>query len=144
MVEGVSTCVNDIHLCVLKQDNKFANVYIMILIFTFWCICKFSHNKKIELPCLVTIAKGCMVGKCCLGRSPCNCLYRFLLRATSAKDKFVLELTRKKVTPKKRKRDLWGIIKSSFRNKKLTKVTPMNNGRNTFGNEGDQKCDVLF
>jgi hypothetical protein len=67
-----------------------------------------------------------------------------MLRATSAKDKFVLELRTKKVVPKKRKRDLWGIIKASFRNKKLTKVAPMGNGRNTFGNEGDQKCDVLF
>ena len=85
-----------------------------------------------------------MVGKCCLGKSPCNCLYKFLLKVNSTKDLLVSELTRKKVVIKKKKRDLWGIIKSSFRNKKLSKVAPLSSGRNAFGDEGDQKGDNLF
>ena len=46
---------------------------------------------------------------------------------------------------RKKKRDLWGIIRTQFRNKKLNKIAPMNKNFNSIGDNGQKEdSDYLF
>ena len=133
--ESEPLCLDDIHECQLGQHNDFFNVYIMLAIFCFWCV---------GLPLVVNIAKAFMIGRCCFGLSPCNCFYSFLKRIDKTKSLIGSKL-KGKMRMRKKKRDLWGIIRTQFRNKKLNKIAPMNKNFNSIGDNGQKEdSDYLF
>lgn len=134
--ESEPQCIDNIHECQLKQINNFFNVYIMLAIFVFWCV---------GLPMLVNIAKAFMIGRCCFGISPCNCLYLFYKQVDKTKGLIGKKL-KSKIRMRKKKRDLWGIIRTQFRSKKLNKIAPENRNFNSVsGGSGEQdNNDYLF